>query len=81
MKESKVQVKKKLIAVVKKIVDDNTVKVVVEKKAQHPIYKKIVKSHKGYLVGKNGLDVKIGDKVMIEECRPLSKNKFFILVK
>jgi small subunit ribosomal protein S17 len=59
----------------------NTLKVRVEIKTTHPLYKKIVKSHKNFLVHSEKAGMEIGDSVIIEEGRPLSKNKSFYLVK
>lgn len=61
--------------------DEQTAKVKVERKMTHPLYKKIVKSHKYYLVNNNLKDIKIGDKVFIEEGSPSSKSKTFNLLK
>lgn len=74
-------VKKTKRGVVTKLIDVKTVKVEVEQKRAHPMYGKIIKSHKRYLVSANGKTVKVGDKVMIEECNPISKNKKFKLIK
>lgn len=63
-----------------------TIKVKVETKKPHPLYGKIVKSHKSYLVHndpENNIGVEgivEGDEVMIEESKPISKNKNFILI-
>jgi small subunit ribosomal protein S17 len=67
--------------IVTKVVDTKTVKVEVENKKAHPLYGKIIKSHKRYLVDANGKTVTVGDKVIIEECSPISKNKKFKLIK
>ncbi|MBD3280252.1 30S ribosomal protein S17 [Candidatus Dojkabacteria bacterium] len=64
-----------------KLVDEKTVKVEVERKAAHPLYKKILKSHKKYVVDKNGKEVEVGDNVEIEETTPVSKKKKFKLVE
>jgi len=73
--------KKKLSGIVTKVQGANTAKVRVERKMTHPLYKKIIKSHKSYLV-ENGLsDIVPGDVVIIEECSPKSKNKTFKILK
>ena len=55
----------------------NTVSVVVEYKRAHPKYGKLMKQ-KTKLLAHNFLEnVSEGDTVIIESCRPLSKNKFF----
>lgn len=57
-----------------------TATVLVERLWQHPLYKKRIKKSKKYLVD-NQLGAKQGDKVIIEECRPLSKRKKFKIIK
>lgn len=46
----------------------------------HPKYKKTVKKSKQYIVD-NKIDAKKGDKVEIQETRPLSKLKHFAISK
>ena len=53
---------------------EKTVVVKVERVKQHPRYKKRYKVHKKYKAHTEG-EFKVGDKVIIEECRPLSKGK------
>ncbi len=59
----------------------DTAKVAVARFVQHPKYKKFVKKVKHYLVHDAGNTVSVGDKVTIEETRPISKNKHFKIVK
>jgi small subunit ribosomal protein S17 len=54
---------------------DKTVVVLVERRVVHPIYKKTIKRSKKYMAHDESNSVKAGDKVRIEECRPLSKRK------
>tara|TARA_B100001029_G_scaffold176880_1_gene180553 strand:- start:646 stop:882 length:237 start_codon:yes stop_codon:yes gene_type:complete len=54
-----------------------TISVVVERKYQHPVLKKIIKSKKIYSVHDESNKYKKGDKVTIIECRPRSKTKKF----
>ena len=56
---------------------NKTITVVVERKYQHPLFKKVVKSKKKYSVHDEKNKFKSGDKVSIVECRPYSKNKRF----
>lgn len=81
MKEKARKTKKQLKGVVLKVIDDSTAKVEVETKTAHPLYKKILKSHKRYLVEINGKQISEGDEVTIEETTPISKNKKFKLVE
>lgn len=55
----------------------NTVTVTVHGFAFHPIYKKRFRKSKKFLADTNGHDVQEGDTVLIAECRPMSKRKYF----
>ena len=52
-----------------------TVTVLVERQVRHPLYKKIVKRRKKFLVHDEYEKCKVGDLVKIVETRPLSKRK------
>jgi small subunit ribosomal protein S17 len=54
---------------------DKTVTVLVERRYTHPMYKKIVKRTDKYAAHDETNSFKIGDRVQIEECRPISKRK------
>ena len=54
---------------------DKTVTVVVERQVMHPTIGKVVKRTKKYHAHNEGNDAKTGDRVVIEECRPISKTK------
>ena len=69
--------KKILTGVVVSDKPDKTITVVVERKYQHPVLKKVVKVRKKYNVHDEDNKYKSGDKVSIIECRPRSKNKKF----
>ena len=56
---------------------NKTVTVLVERKYQHPLFKKIIKSKKKYNAHDENNKYKNGDKVSIIECKPYSKNKKF----
>jgi len=60
---------------------DKTIVVLVEDKVAHPLYKKVVKKSKRYKVHDEKNEAKQGDKVEIAETRPLSKDKYFRLVR
>ena len=60
---------------------DQTVTVLVERRFMHPMYKKIIKRTKKYRVHDADNQCKVGDKVRIEECRPLSKTKSWVVVQ
>jgi small subunit ribosomal protein S17 len=48
---------------------------------KHVRYGKFIQRHKSYQVHDAGNTAKVGDKVIIIECNPISKNKHFALVK
>jgi small subunit ribosomal protein S17 len=52
-----------------------TVTVLVERQVRHPLYKKIVKKRKKFLVHDEYEKCKLGDVVKIVETRPLSARK------
>jgi len=58
-----------------------TIVVNVEDSVMHPLYKKVVKKSKKYKAHDENNEAKIGDKVEISETRPLSKDKYFRLVR
>ena len=57
--------------------ENKTIKVLVERKYQHPLFKKVVKSKKKYSAHDEENKFKNGDKVSIKESKPFSKNKKF----
>ena len=56
---------------------DKTIVVKVERRIQHPIYKKFIRRSKKYHAHDeaNVFKGKVGEIVRIRECRPLSKTK------
>ena len=59
---------------------DKTITVLVQRKYQHPILKKVIKAKKKYNVHDENNKYKNGDKVSIRESRPFSKSKRFEVV-
>ena len=59
---------------------NKTITVIVERKYQHPILKKVVKAKKKYNAHDENNKYKNGDKVTIQECKPYSKNKKFEVI-
>ena len=57
-----------------------TITVMVERKYQHPVLKKVIKARKKYSVHDEENKFKIGDKVLIRECKPYSKSKKFEVI-
>ena len=58
-----------------------TIVVKVENRYPHPLYSKTLIKTKKYLAHDELEESKIGDQVLVEECRPLSKRKRWKLVK
>ena len=54
---------------------DKTVTVLVERRVKHPLYGKIIKRSKKYHAHDEKNDYVVGDKVRIEETKPISKTK------
>ena len=60
--------------------NEKTVVVRVERRFTHPVLKKTIRRSKKYHAHDEGNVHKIGDIVSIEETRPISKNKRWIVV-
>ncbi len=56
---------------------NKSITVLVERKYQHPLLRKVIKSKKKYNVHDEQNKFKNGDKVKIIECKPYSKTKKF----
>ncbi|MCH7544039.1 MAG: 30S ribosomal protein S17 [Proteobacteria bacterium] len=54
---------------------DKTVVVRVDRRFQHPVYKKYIKRSKKFAAHDEANACKVGDAVRIRECRPKSKSK------
>ena len=54
---------------------DKSVVVLVERKVRHKLYGKFIRRRVKYMAHDYANECKVGDIVLIEECRPLSKNK------
>ena len=60
---------------------DKTVIVLVERRVMHPVYKKFIRQSKKYAAHDENNIVKVGDSVQIEECRPISKRKRWMVIQ
>ncbi|MBU4312896.1 MAG: 30S ribosomal protein S17 [Candidatus Omnitrophica bacterium] len=60
---------------------NKTIVVRLDRTAKHPVYRRIVKQVSKFMVHDEGEKAKIGDKVKIQETRPMSKNKRWRLVE
>ncbi|HEY3919496.1 MAG TPA: 30S ribosomal protein S17 [Stellaceae bacterium] len=59
---------------------DKTVTVRVERRVMHPVYKKFITRSKKYAAHDEANACKTGDLVRIEECRPISKSKRWLVL-
>ena len=73
--------KKILTGIVVSDKPNKTVTVLVERKYQHPILKKVLKVKKKYNAHDENNKFKNGDKVSIIESKPFSKNKKFQVIE
>ena len=60
---------------------DKTIAVLVERAKKHPRYQKYFKVKKRFLAHDEENKYKIGDKVVIEECKPISKKKCWKVIE
>lgn len=72
--------KRILQGVVKSDANDKTVLVLVQRTYMHPLYKKIVKKSKKYSAHDENNQCKVGDVVKIQESRPISKTKSWVVL-
>ena len=59
---------------------NKSITVLVERKYQHPVLKKVIKARKKYSVHDEENKYKNGDKVFIQESKPYSKSKKFEVI-
>lgn len=86
----KPETKKEVIAVESKgkilsgiVVSDkmtDTIVISVERYVKHPKYRKFINHRKRYKAHDAGNTAKVGEKVSIQECAPISKDKHFTLI-
>lgn len=60
---------------------DKTITVLVERRVMHPLYKKFIRRSKRYAAHDDANLCKEGDVVQIEECRPISKSKSWVVIE
>ena len=60
---------------------DKTVSVLVTRQTTHPIYKKIIRVSKKYLAHDADNTIAVGENVKIQETKPLSKTKSWVIIK
>ena len=80
-KIQKIAGKKSMIGLVVSDKMEKTVVVLVTSKKKHPIYGKYITFTKKYKAHDEKNDAKVGDSVEIVETRPLSKDKYFRVLR
>ncbi|MFK5998874.1 MAG: 30S ribosomal protein S17 [Rhodobacterales bacterium] len=60
--------------------NQQTVSVSVQRSFQHPVLKKTIRKSKTYRAHDANNQFKIGDRVRIEECAPISKTKRWMVL-
>jgi small subunit ribosomal protein S17 len=60
--------------------NEQTVTVSVQRSFQHPVLKKTIRKSKTYRAHDANNQFKIGDKIRIEECAPISKTKRWMVL-
>lgn len=60
---------------------DKTVVVKVERRFMHPVLRKVVRRSKKYQAHDEANQYKTGDIVRIQECRPISKTKSWVVIE
>jgi small subunit ribosomal protein S17 len=60
--------------------NDKTIVVLVERRFTHPVMKKTVRRSKKYQAHDEANTYKVGDQVFIEESKPISKNKRWVVI-
>jgi len=73
--------KQELLGIITSDKMDKTVVVTVERLEKHPVFSKYIRRRTKFKAHDEKNECKIGDKVLIRECRPLSKDKSWRVVK
>ncbi|MHC1549257.1 30S ribosomal protein S17 [Phyllobacterium sp. K27] len=60
--------------------NDKTIVVKVERRYSHPLLQKTVRQSKKYKAHDESNQFKVGDRVSIEESKPISKDKCWVVV-
>ena len=58
---------------------NKSVVVVVDRLVEHPLYRKTIRRSSKFMAHDENNDCRVGDKVLIEETRPLSKRKRWVI--
>lgn len=81
MSEQEVRVQSAISGVVVSDKMDKTRTVLIERRVKHPLYGKYIRRSTKLYVHDESNDSRTGDKVLIKECRPMSRTKTFRLLK
>jgi small subunit ribosomal protein S17 len=73
--------KQELLGVITSDKMDKTVVVTVERLEKHPVFAKYIRRRARFKAHDERNECRIGDKVLIRECRPISKDKSWRVVK
>jgi small subunit ribosomal protein S17 len=79
--DSKKVYKKRMTGNVVSAKMQNTVVVAIERKVAHKLYEKLIRVTKRIKADTNGIEVKEGETVVIEQTKPMSKGKFFKVIR
>ena len=79
MSEVKTALKRTLVGRVVSDKMDKTVTVLIEKRVKHPLYGKYVARSKKYHAHDENNQYKLGDKVEIQESKPISRTKAWVV--
>lgn len=71
--------KKTLVGVVTSNKMNKTVVVTVNRRFKHPIYGKYISKHKKYMAHDPDNSCGLGDTILIEESRPISRHKRWVV--
>ncbi len=67
--------------IVTSLAREKTATVELVRKWKHPLYKKYINRSKRHACHVDDIDLAVGDKVLIQECRPISKTKHFKVIE
>lgn len=79
-KQEKKLIKRQFQGTVVSVKEDKTIHVLVNRKKMHPKYKKQYRVSRKYAVHDEKGQARKGDRVIFEECRPISKTKRWRLI-
>ena len=75
------KMRKTIVGTVVSIKMEKTVVVAYTRKVAHKKYGKLLKVTKKIKADTNGMEISLGDTVKIEQTRPISKDKYFKVIK